>query len=173
MARMIPADRKVLIIITLVFLTIGLIFAITGCLMYYFSNQRMKSCTEEVQSTVIDLRARYSDTSVTYAPVFSYEYGGQVYEHVSSVSSNPPAFDRGQQVTIFVDPADPEKIYVPEDKSLRIISIVFTAIGSLFALIGLVVLIVLLRSGHRQSLDEMEAYEHGCSAVDYDPYRGE
>lgn len=108
------------------------------------------SCTEPVTAKVVkmekrvtrDTTGKHRGTSTTYAPVFEYEYDGKQYTYTSSVATNPPGFSAGEQVTIWVNPDSPNKIYYKPGTSSVLLSIVFRILGGIAAIGGLALLIV-------------------------------
>lgn len=110
---------------------------------------------DQVPATVMSskLERSYSDGSTTYglSARFRYDYAGQRYvSDTPSLYSGNDNFDdywqslsrrlaraqsRGETVTAWVNPADPQEAYV--DRSVRMASMVFGfAFGGVFALVG-------------------------------------
>lgn len=129
------------------FLAVGLILAAVGAVILAQRLSDKKRCTQSVPAVVVDLVKKTSHrkkhTSITYAPVFEYEYAGKTYQYESGISSRPAAYNVGDKVTLMIDPNDPHKAFEP-GKSVWVIIIVCIAIGGLFAAIGGIGLITAL-----------------------------
>jgi Protein of unknown function (DUF3592) len=86
---------------------VPLIMAGIGGYFGYTSWQLTKG-GQTVSGTVTHLdQADDTDGGTTYAPIVSYEVGGQSYEFNTHNYSYPPAYQVGQQVTVLYDPANP------------------------------------------------------------------
>ncbi|MBR1764277.1 MAG: DUF3592 domain-containing protein [Ruminococcus sp.] len=151
MARVRVVDPKGQKIGLVVGLIVGLVFIVIGCVMFYSIGQSEKKCTERVDGIVAELKTRKTKktrkktSTTTYAPVYEYTYNGTKYRVESTTSSNPPAFQQGQQVEIMIDPDEPTHIYVPGDKTARTLCIVFTAIGGVFSALSALILVLTIR----------------------------
>lgn len=107
------------------------------------------SCTEPVTAKVVRMEkhtsrstGKHHRTSITYAPVFEYEYNGKQYTYTSTVAANPPEFTTGEQVAIWVNPGSPNEIYYEPGTSSVLLSIVFRIVGGIAAISGIALLIV-------------------------------
>ncbi len=45
-------------------------------------------------------------------PVISYLWEGKELTYVSNTYTNPPAFERGERVELFVNPSDPSDVWI-------------------------------------------------------------
>ena len=128
------STSKILKIISVFFFLFGFIFLAVGIGVGVHDNNMKKRCTEEVAAVVIENKTSFSDgdSSPTYSPVFRYTYNGKEYTKQTGYSSNPPVFKEGEKTDLFLDPSDPEKIYVPKLKIGKLIRIVFTVRGLSF-----------------------------------------
>lgn len=116
------------------FALVGLIAAAVGIYLLAGRISDMKRCTEQVPAVVVDLEkvvSRGSKKSVTYAPVFEYEYKGTTYHYTSPISSRPPDYERGERATLKIDPNAPNVAYV-EDKTAIMFIIICLGFGVLF-----------------------------------------
>ena len=116
-----------IVIISMVF--IAAIFFSVAIILHISDKKRKKICTEQVSATVIENKKNLSDYSVSYTPVFRYEYKMKVYITQASFSSVSPEFSKGETMKIFIDPSSPHKIYVPQTKINLILEIIFMLIG--------------------------------------------
>src|SRR5689334_7195694 len=79
-----------------------------GVAVYYGRGSwELKQRGSTVTGTVVSLRevAATHDAGVTYAPVISYDVQGHTYTYESSNSSDPPAYDVGEKVSLLYRPA--------------------------------------------------------------------
>lgn len=126
----------------------GILFFLFGTIMLGAYGSKIK-CTEPISATVVkNLEIRKVRSSkgkvhrITYTPIFEYEYDGKEYSYISKISSNPPEYSAGEQVTIWVNPNDPNKIYYKPKGASLLISVVFRIIGGGLAIGGIIALIV-------------------------------
>lgn len=138
MSKVSPDDKRTQIIGLSLFTLVGLIAAAVGIYLLAGRISDKKRCTESVPAVVIDLEKRVSRgsrKSVTYAPVFEYEYAGKTYQYVSPISSKPADYERGERVTMMIDPNDPNVAYV-NDKTVTMFIVICLAFGVIFAAVG-------------------------------------
>lgn len=117
-----------------IFLLAGLAAAVVGFVLLAGRISDKKRCTEPVTAVVVDLEkvvSRGSKKSVTYAPVFEYEYRGATYQYISPISSKPPDYERGETVQLMIDPSYPHVAYVNDKTAMTFIIIVF-GFGAVF-----------------------------------------
>lgn len=160
-----PRGLKIVFITVAV---IGFIFAAVGGIGLTVLFGEKGRCTFETEGVVAELVKKVSTSNkgrerISYAPVYSYEFDGKIYNYQSKIGSSPPPFSVGQRVKIMVNPDNPSEIYVPESNIEWILAWVFAGLGLLFIALS-VVLIVLLRKKARGPLtieDEIREYESG------------
>lgn len=81
-----------------------------GAVYWIHSTRVFIDQAEIAQGEVIDLIASYSDGSTTYKPKVLFVDGrGKSITFITSFSSNPPAYSRGEQVEVLYLPAEPAK----------------------------------------------------------------
>lgn len=125
--------RRLHLLGSAVFILAGLAFLIAGCLMCLSLAKDKKACTVMVNGEV-DSFNRYESasddgTSNSYAPVFRYTYNGDEYTYAGHSYSDTGNLYVGKKVDVYVDPADPTHIYVPEYKTERKNAIIFIIVG--------------------------------------------
>lgn len=127
----------------ILFLVVGL--AALGAGIYFFINHFIydSKCTQEVQAVVVDFsvreKGRTGHKHNTYAPVFEYEYEGKSYTYESTVSSRKMQYQRGQTVTVKIDPDNPSHAFdAKEGKALMTFGAL--GFGVVFAVLGIVLL---------------------------------
>lgn len=108
-------------------------------LWYTYTSFKFSTNGEEVQGTVVRLESSTSDGSTTYSPVYSYTVNGQKYEYESVNSSNPPAHEVGEQVTLLYDPDHPDKARVNSFFELWLLPIIICPVS-----IGMLVLSIVV-----------------------------
>jgi len=87
--------------------------------------------------TVIDMVARQSSDSTTYAPVVRFETEeGETVEFTSNTSSEPPSYVKGERVEILYRPLAPHDARINDFGSLWASPLMFGTAGSIFFLIG-------------------------------------
>lgn len=138
-------------IIGFIFAFVAVIIIITGTWLGVNSKQLQKRCTDTVTAEIVEnipVKSRTKTkhghrTVTTYKPVFSFEYNGQNYRVESNSSHKPALFDVGEHTEIKINPSDPSETYIPADKSADYVGIICIAMGTVFLVVGLLVLIKL------------------------------
>ena len=108
------------------------------------------------------VRVKESDEGGSYSPVveFTTDDGRQVTAQNNIYSSEFADLFEGDEVEIHYDPDSPRKnYYIGEGlRSFNLIYYIFGGVGGLFALIGVIMLIVGGNAGRKKNVDELEAY---------------
>lgn len=105
---------------------------------------------------VTDLVYSRSSDSSSYYPVVRFEdETGQLIEFQSSSGSNPASYSRGEKVSVFYLPGEPESARIDGFFSLWGGALILGIIGGAFFLVGiLMVLVPLIRKGRGAKLRE-------------------
>lgn len=75
----------------------------------------------------------------TYAPVFTFrDARGRDYTVTSSTGQNRAAYERGEEVTVLYDPADPERARIHSFTQMWLLPTIFGSAGVAFLIVGLV-----------------------------------
>ena len=136
---------------------ISWIFSIFGTLMLagtvwlWSSSQEIVSAGIRTTGEVIDLEYRDSDEgSGTYAPIvrFTDRDGNTRYYHSTS-SSNPPAYERGEQVTLYYMPGAPERAMIDSFSDRYLGPIILGFMGLIFGGVGYGLLYAQIRKRRR------------------------
>lgn len=138
MSKLSPDDKRTQLIGLSLFALVGLIAAAVGIYLLAGRISDKKRCTEPVPAVVVDLEKRVSrgsKKSITYAPVFEYEYHGTTYHYTSPISSKPADYERGERVTLMIDPNDPNVAYV-KDKTAMVFLLICLGFGVIFVGFG-------------------------------------
>ena len=138
-------------IATFIILIVAIVFIIVGKVVLGAEESKSERCTEVVNATVIDFAESTStdddgDETITYTPVFSYEYNNKEYEsHMNTYSSDADdKFEYNKDYTIRINPSNPEEIYVEEMAAVaKLLGTIFKIIG--WVLLGIMVLALLTK----------------------------
>ncbi|MGV2497673.1 DUF3592 domain-containing protein [Pelagerythrobacter aerophilus] len=119
------------------FLAFGLVFAAVG-LWAWAGDRALAEAGTQASGTVIDLSRRYdSDSGSTYRPVVEFhDAKGTRHEFVGSVGSSPPAYSRGETVSVIYDPAAPGRAMIDGFLDRYFLPLVFGGMGGVFAVLG-------------------------------------
>lgn len=108
-----------------------------------YGNSSEFRCTKTVHATVVRNLERITESGKTkYSPVFEYEYDGERYTYISDASAKSPEYSEFEQVTIRIDPNDPEKVYCAPKGASKMLTLMFKIGGGSFVLGGLGMLIM-------------------------------
>ncbi|MCM1269158.1 MAG: DUF3592 domain-containing protein [Ruminococcus flavefaciens] len=142
-------------IVGIFFILFSIVFIIVGIVVLMIPKIKAQKCTESVRAEVVEnllvesshrSSSGHRRTSMMYKPVFLFTYNGKDYRVESKTSSDPPAFQPGEIVELKINPDDPTDFYAPSDKTTSFIGIIFTAMGALFLIIGIVLRVVLRKN---------------------------
>lgn len=152
-----------LLIVFFIFLLMGVIFLSVGIFLNSLNSRSKKICTEKTQAVVIKIldkkstvttgtkhKRRHTSTTV-YCPVFEFTVNGKKYNASPDSYSSPCSYYEGQSYEIFYDPNNPDKIYLPNDSTVQIFTIVFSVIGGAEIAASLIILIVVLKNRKKKN----------------------
>lgn len=123
-------------IIKYVFGAVGLVLCVVAFFLYQ-NTQDFLTTALNTEGTVVDLVSSYSSDSTTYSPVIEYKTRkGEHIRFTTTFSSNPPAYTRGEKVTVYYQENRPEQAEIDGWFSLWGLPIILGSIGSIFFLIG-------------------------------------
>jgi len=106
----------------------GTVFFLIGGFMNY-QQLDIRQNGLEVQGEVVRLTESCDDDGCTYRPSVTFTtQNGESITYTSKFSSNPPAYDVGEDVTIYYLPDNPQKARIKGEGG--VIRFVFTAIGA-------------------------------------------
>ncbi|WP_111657207.1 DUF3592 domain-containing protein [Isoalcanivorax indicus] len=129
-------------IITIAFTAVGVVL-LAVAVGLGLNTQRFVAESHTATGQVVALDAsRSSDGGTTWRPVVSFRAGdGQTYRFSSQVSSNPPAYKRGETVTVLYAPEQPDNARIKGLFSLwggvlicALVGVMFTSVGGVAAL---------------------------------------
>ena len=142
---------KILKILSLLFSTIGL-GLLAGSVFLYSNTAGFVARAATAEGKVIDLvRNRSSSgSSSTYRPVVEFTTPtGLRVEFTSGVGSSPPAYGVGESVRVLYDRMDPQKARIKSFFSLWFGFLIVLALGLIFAVVGLGMILVPVRARRR------------------------
>ena len=91
----------------------------------------------EVPGEVIQLSESCDDEGCTYSPIVRFvTQAGQSITYSSKFSSSPPAYDVGEQVTIFYKPDNPQKATIKGEGG--VFRFIFAGVGGGVIIFGMV-----------------------------------
>jgi hypothetical protein len=137
------------------FTLFGLVFVVSG-IRTVMEHRRFLRIAVRVPGTVTALRTEYSSSSsassssstrsVVYRPVLRFTtVDGRIVETASPFAANPAPARVGASLQVFYDPADPAKArHAGTGGSGTFHGLIFTAAGTLFAVIGLIGVVAML-----------------------------
>ena len=164
-----PNDTKVvkasivliLVIIIGFMLLFGGIFSAVGVGLRKSVDKTQEGCTVSAEAEVTEMK--YNDDN-TKTPVYSYIYNGKELTFHNDYYSSDPPYQVGDKAEILIDPDDPQRAFVPGDKTVYMVSTVFMVLGfgvlGLAALIGLIaaVLLIVVKSKSRREIKKEEPW---------------
>ena len=119
------------------------VFAIVGAAMLagafalYNNTASFLDRSATAQGTVVELIRSRSSDSTSYYPVVQFRAAsGREIEFQSNSGSNPPSYNRGAQVTVLYEPANPEDAKIDGFFSLWGGTLIVGILGAVFGLIG-------------------------------------
>lgn len=177
-------------VLQLVFLGIGLAMLV-GALFWLVHQRRFVASASHAQGKVVDLARRQSNrsssgsnhsSSSTWAPVVIFATpDGREHRFVSSTSSNPPAYDRGEQVDVLYQAGTPESGIINGWFSLWGGISIIGGLGLLFVAVGIAVTLVrrsgvkrkrLMKTGRRiEALFQSVQQNHSLSVNGRHPFQ--
>jgi hypothetical protein len=107
----------------------------------------LKQEGSSVTGTVVSLREvdETDNTGVTYAPVINYDVQGRTYTYESSNSSDPPAYEVGEKVTLLYRPENPEEVRVNTWFDLWFLPAMLGGGGVVVAIVSIVMMVSSIR----------------------------
>lgn len=113
-----------------VFLGVGILLSAVAAALAYDTDQELKE-SQRVSGKVVGFVP-----GSQYAPVVQYSYNNQLFEVQGVVSSNPAAYDIGEEVGVFVPSDSTKTIHIDSITELWILPLILAAIGLVFLFIG-------------------------------------
>lgn len=86
---------------------VGALLLSIAAVIFYFDQKASNQYTH-IEGVV----ARNQIVNGMARPIINYSWEGKELTYVSSTYTNPPAFERGEKVELFVNPNNPEDVYI-------------------------------------------------------------
>lgn len=115
------------------FILVTLMFSAFAIGMYFFDN-RFADDGIPVEGTVISLT---ENETGSFAPVVEYMYQDTLRQYKSSVYSNPPDYQMGQQITLLLNPEDPNEAIIDSFNDRYLITVIFGIVAGFFLLMSI------------------------------------
>lgn len=110
---------------------------LTGAALVYNHTASFISRASRAQGTVTAMvPQRSTDNSVRYRPIVRFEHGGQEIQFGDSVSTDPPAFNVGQAVTVLYLESNPHDARIDSFTSLWFLPALLGGMGAIFLAVG-------------------------------------
>ncbi|QDH79612.1 DUF3592 domain-containing protein [Echinicola soli] len=123
-------------IISVVFATIGMALLVVAFMSYQSTNDWLDEAMK-TDGTVIAFQSSYSDGTTLYRPVIQFEdKGGNNVIFHSSTASSPPAYSKGENVTVLYPESNPNEAKIEGFFSLWGMVVIVGGIGMVFFLVG-------------------------------------
>lgn len=139
---------------------LGIVFLIWSIRLERQMRPARSACTEPVTAVVASLeerdlertygsgRAKRVENYAAYFPVYKYSYGEKEYECASSRGYTHPKIKEGDEVSIFIDPDNPERIYEDFGQNMRTVLLVVALVSVALIVASVVIVCVHLAMGN-------------------------
>ncbi len=119
-----------------------------------------KKCTELVTAKVRVVEDQFDD-SKGYTPVFIYRYEEVLHNVRGSAISSDLHYTDGEEVDVYVDPKDPEKIYVPSYTEGKDTSVGITIMSGIMLIAAILIIWLCNRKVRKTKKDKYENHDDG------------
>lgn len=149
--------KTTIAVVQILFLIIGLALLL-GATLWWVHQRRFVATASHAQGTVVELERHRSNSSssgssTTWAPVVQFSTpDGESHTFVSSSSSSPPSYSRGERVEVFYQDGNPEGAVINGWFSLWGGISIFGALGLVFTVMSGVIVWVSRRGSMRRGL---------------------
>jgi len=86
---------------------VGTLLLSIAAIIFYF-NQKANNQYTHIEGVVV----RNQFINGMSRPIITYSWEGKELTYMSTTYTNPPAFERGEKVELFVNPSDPDDVYI-------------------------------------------------------------
>ena len=136
--RVVKASLVLILVIVVGFMLLfGGIFAAVGLFIRNGIDKAKENCTVSVEAEVTQM---YPGSNEGMTPVYSYTYEGRELTFHNNFYSDHPPYNVGDKAELMIDPDEPERAFVPADKSMYMVCTVFMTVG--FCIMGAAGLLV-------------------------------
>ncbi|WP_124100815.1 DUF3592 domain-containing protein [Ruminococcus sp. Marseille-P6503] len=155
-----------------IFLIVGVVFLCVGIGVRFYEQDKKESCTVRTYAKVVDIVSKTDSDGTVYAPVFSYEVNGQEYVKQRNSYSNPCNYYKGQSLSLYINPNDPEEFYDGGDNVYKILFYIFGGMGALFTVIAVVTIVFNIKMRKKQDgLEQPDLYVETDDTEYYNDFR--
>lgn len=141
--------------VSILFWVISVIFLVIAKNSTNSLQEKKEKCVSETTATIIEIKKEEMRTSdgysYTWYPVYEYIVDGQQMTIKSNIGNGETHFEKGQQVTLYYNPYNPEEIYVPEENAESLM-VFFKIMGIAFLIAGFVPLVLIAILGHNMNI---------------------
>lgn len=156
---------NVSLILGIVFFIVGFVFLGAGTLMLVHENEFKKTAVE-TSATITDIQS-YSDTNgdIQYDVYIAFDVDGKRYS--GRLNAYSSSMDVGEAVSIYYDPDNPNEFMYG---SATVGFIIFIALGGLFSLVGLGIVIssIMKKKKKKRLLSSNVIIQANIVSFDYD-----
>jgi hypothetical protein len=118
---------------------IGGVMVIYALKLFYETLIFLRAAARTVGTVVYLAPARNSDGQATYLPVFAYRTNdGSIYQHTSTVASNPPSYKIGDTATLLYHKRNPRRARVRSFTELWLAQLTLIVCGIIGTIAGLI-----------------------------------
>ena len=128
------------LVLSALFLAIGIIFAIVPIIMIMARKKRAQKCDRSTTAEVVEYVRYHGDSHYTYAPVYAYWANGTEYRTVSKNAFTGRRFSLRDKLTIFYNNENPKMIYVEKEQFIiKFVITIFFVISIAMLFVGIIV----------------------------------
>lgn len=139
--------NSVLMLIGVIFSVIGTAFLVVGIAALIFHNSFIDNAVQtnaEITRIESDSYRRNGKTHTDYDVWVEYEADGEIYEEELGYYSS--GMDEGDIIDVYYDPDNPSDV----SSGSKILELIFTLIGGIFAVLGVILIIINILFGNRR-----------------------
>lgn len=139
--------NSVLLLIGILFSVIGTAFLVAGIAVLIIHNTFMDNAVQtEAEITLIESESyrRNGKTHTDHDVWVEYEIDGEVYEEELGYYNS--GMNEGDKIDVYYDPDNPSDV----SSGSKILELIFILIGGVFAVLGVILIIVNILSGNRR-----------------------
>ena len=128
---------------------LGVVLIGGGASFWLYEQRLRRICTVQTEGVVVDaghsVRYKNGKRKEGYQPTFSYSVDGVEHTKRTSTVHRSRTFSEGQSVTVFYDPAKPQRYYVLEEGRIIALVVVPIILGVIVTGIGVLTRFVFYR----------------------------
>lgn len=142
-------QKRIINILTFIFLIVGIIFLVIGTI-FFIDGLTFKQNAVKVTAEIVDIEySRGTDGDTKHSVYVTYEYGGELYEHIP-LNEYRNGMYVGKQISILCNSKKPDEIR--SSFILYIFPIIFIIIGMVFITICSVLFFLSIKKKNQNKL---------------------